>query len=85
MFELCISTVHTLTCTGDAGPEQSLVLLALKFEADKGYFNYRHQRSCQTYFCVVGTPKKRLSKAIVSSRFEGTVPDTTFGSVVHFP
>ena len=27
MFELCILTVHTLMCTGDAGPEQSLVML----------------------------------------------------------
>ena len=50
-------------------------LLALKFEADKDYFNYRHQKSCQTYFCVVGTPKKRLSKAILSSRSEGTMSD----------
>ena len=50
-------------------------LLALKFEADKDYFNYRHQKSCQTYFCVVSTPKKRLSKAILSSRSEGTMSD----------
>ena len=42
-------------------------LLALKFEADKDYFNY--------------TPKKRISKAILSSRSEGTMSVTTFGCV----
>ena len=57
-------------------------LIALKFEADKDFFNYRHQRSCQTYFsCCGGTPKKRISKAILSSRSEGTMSVTTFGCV----
>ena len=30
---------------------------------------------------VVGTPKKRISKAILSSRSEGTMSVTTFGCV----
>ena len=40
IFELCISTVHTPTCTGDAGPEQSLVLLSYMF---KGCFSFSFQ------------------------------------------
>ena len=31
MLELCISTVHTPMCTGDAGPEQGLVLFFQKY------------------------------------------------------
>ena len=62
-------------------------LLALKFEADKDYSNYRHQRSCQTHFSCCGqllrnaSPRKRISKAFLSSRSEGTMPVKTFECV----
>ena len=36
IFELCISTVHTPTCTGDVGPEQSLVLFSVAWVNEVG-------------------------------------------------
>ena len=68
LFNHCILSRSVYTCH----------LLALKFEADKDYFKYRHQRSCQLIFRAVGTPKKRFSKAILSGRSEATMSVTIF-------
>ena len=43
IFKLCIMIVHTLKlCTGDAGPEQSLVLFDIVIEVSKMADNAGH-------------------------------------------
>ena len=57
-------------------------LLALKFEADKDFFLTTDIKGhVKLISRVVGTPKKRICKAILSSRSEGTMSVTTFGCV----
>ena len=71
LFNHCILSRSVYTC----------LLLALKFEADKDFLTTNIKGHVKLISRVVGTPKKRLSKAILSSRSKGTMSVTTFGCV----